>query len=80
MAKTLDQLTSVLKQLDTVDAVWRHHNSFARNEEGQLIALSLSGSKEERILLDEKAAALEYLYMAGNEGLMEVTFAVPCPG
>lgn len=79
MSKTLDQLTAGLKPLDTVDAVWRQHNSFAKNKNGELIAFSLSGSKVESILLDEKAAALEYLYLGGNEGLKEVVFSVNMP-
>lgn len=53
MPKTLDQLTTNLEKLDSVDAVRRKNNSYALSEEGNIIALSLSNSPLERLALDE---------------------------
>lgn len=75
MAKTLDQLISGLEKLDSVDAVRRQNNSYALDEEGNITAFSLSGSALESLALDEKAARLEYLYLAENEKLKEVGFS-----
>lgn len=79
MAKTLDQLTNGLEKLDGVLAVRRKNNSYALDAEGKIIALSLSGSALESLALDEKAAALEYLYLVENEKLKEIAFSAPLP-
>lgn len=79
MAKTLDQLTNGLEKLDGVLAVRRKNNSYALDAAGKIIALSLSGSALESLALDEKAAALEYLYLAENEKLKEIAFSAPLP-
>jgi internalin A len=80
MAATLEQLAQGLRQQDTTDAVWRRHNSYARNAQGQIIALSRSEDEAlESVVLDAEAAALEYLYLAGNAKLRELRFAAPLP-
>lgn len=80
MAKTLEQLTDGLQILDSTDAVWRRHNSYARNAQGQIIALSRSGDEElEEVVLDTEAAALEYLYLSGNPKLRLLQIAAPLP-
>lgn len=79
MATTLDQLIDGLEKLDGVEAVRRKNNSYALDSEGRIIALSLSGSALESLVLDEKAAALEHLYLGENEGLKEVRFSAQLP-
>ncbi len=80
MTKTLEQLAQGLQPLDSTDAVWRRHNSCARNADGQIIALSRSGDKElEEVVLDAEAAALEYLYLSGNPKLKALRMAAALP-
>jgi len=80
MAATLEQLAQGLAVLDSTDAVWRRHNACARNAAGQIIALSRSDDQIlESVLLDDEAAALEYLYLSGNPKLRELRCTAPLP-
>ncbi len=75
----LEKLTASLQSQQDTDAVRRRNNSYARNAQGQLIALSLSGSEIEEIEIGEEAQALEYLYLAGNQKLKKLSFIGALP-
>lgn len=81
MPETIKNLQEILSKTPggtTMEDVQRKGNLFALNDNG-VCALSLSGSKVERLVLDESAAALEHLYLNDNTELCEVTFTVPLP-
>ena len=75
----LNDLVKNLTPLDNTDAVRRKDNSYARNTEGGIIALSMSKSKIESLVLDNQAAALEHLYLSGNESLKQIEMQIPLP-
>ncbi len=75
MSKTLNHLINGLEKLESVDAVRRKNNSYTLDSEENIIALSLSGSSVEELVLEEEAAELQYLYLAENERLRKVEFA-----
>ena len=68
-----------LNKLDSVDHVRRRNNSYSVNEEGKLVALSLSESYLQKLIIGEEGFHLEHLYLAGNQELTHVEFTGSFP-
>ena len=84
METTIKKLVKGLQQLLSVDAVRRETDAFALDDAGRVTAISIS--KEHNnvkdlsgLILDEDAAALQYLCISGIETLREVVFRTALP-
>ena len=79
MTATIKDLIENLALLPTTDAVRRKNNSYALNEAGDIIAISLSGSNVNTINLTKEALHLEHLYLNANKALATLHFYTALP-
>lgn len=68
-----------LKPLDNPEAVRRQGNAYALDEEGKLVAVSMTGKDLDGLFLEEDCSALEHLYLARNEKLPKLEFRAALP-
>ncbi len=65
--------------IKAIDLVRGYENSFSRNAQNQITALSLGNSNIESLELNSEDVALEYLYLSDCKNLKEIKFNVPLP-
>ncbi|MEI7725639.1 MAG: hypothetical protein WCK09_11080, partial [Bacteroidota bacterium] len=84
MEATINKLMKGLQRLATVDAVRRVGDSVALDDAGRVTAISISNDHENAknltgLIIDEEAAALQYLHISGIETLLEIVFSRGLP-